>query len=72
MAFFSGALAISAMALPGISGSLVLILLGQYYVVLSAISALKHFSPDAAVFLASDMAKHITGEVIKVDGGQYI
>ncbi|MBW1615633.1 MAG: SDR family oxidoreductase [Deltaproteobacteria bacterium] len=27
---------------------------------------------NAAVFLASDMAKHITGEVIKVDGGQYI
>ena len=23
-------------------------------------------------FLASDKAKHITGEVIKVDGGQYI
>ncbi|MGD8273723.1 MAG: SDR family oxidoreductase [Desulfobacterales bacterium] len=23
-------------------------------------------------FLASDRAKHITGEVIKVDGGQYI
>jgi len=25
-----------------------------------------------AVFLASDRAKHITGEIIKVDGGQYI
>ncbi|HSM90658.1 MAG TPA: hypothetical protein VLT56_11615 [Desulfobacterales bacterium] len=23
-------------------------------------------------FIASDRAKHITGEVIKVDGGQYI
>jgi 3-oxoacyl-[acyl-carrier protein] reductase len=23
-------------------------------------------------FLASDKAKHITGEVIKIDGGQYI
>lgn len=34
----SGAIAISAMVLPGLSGSLVLILLGQYVVVLSAIS----------------------------------
>jgi 3-oxoacyl-[acyl-carrier protein] reductase len=24
------------------------------------------------VFLASDRARHITGEIIKVDGGQYI
>jgi len=24
------------------------------------------------VFLCSDLARHITGEVIKVDGGQYI
>ncbi len=27
---------------------------------------------NAVVFLASDLARHITGEVIKVDGGQYI
>lgn len=27
---------------------------------------------NLAVFLASDAAKHITGEIIKVDGGQYI
>lgn len=27
---------------------------------------------EVIAFLASDMAKHVTGEVIKVDGGQYI
>jgi 3-oxoacyl-[acyl-carrier protein] reductase len=27
---------------------------------------------NAIIFLASDKARHITGEVIKVDGGQYI
>jgi len=27
---------------------------------------------DVAVFLASEMSRHVTGEVIKVDGGQYI
>ncbi len=27
---------------------------------------------NVALFLASDMSRHVTGEVIKVDGGQYI
>ena len=26
----------------------------------------------AILFLCSDLAKHITGEIIKIDGGQYI
>ena len=47
----SGAASISAMVLPGISGSLVLILMGQYFEVVSAISALKTLNLDAVVFL---------------------
>ena len=27
---------------------------------------------EIVAFMCSDMARHITGEVIKVDGGQYI
>ncbi|MCP4902277.1 MAG: SDR family oxidoreductase, partial [bacterium] len=27
---------------------------------------------DLVAFLCSDRARHITGEVIKIDGGQYI
>ena len=46
-----GAVSISAMVLPGISGSLVLILMGAYYDVLSAISALPFFKLDAILYL---------------------
>jgi len=46
-----GAVSISAMVLPGISGSLVLILMGAYFDVISAISALKSGHLDTLAFL---------------------
>nr|WP_320191143.1 DUF368 domain-containing protein [uncultured Desulfobacter sp.] len=46
-----GALAISATVLPGVSGSLVLILMGSYFDVISAISELKSFHLETLVFL---------------------
>ena len=46
-----GALAISATVLPGISGSLVMILMGSYFDVISAISALKTLNLDTFAFL---------------------
>jgi len=49
----AGAVAISAMILPGLSGSLVLILLGQYYEVISAISGLKSLQLDYFAFLTA-------------------
>ncbi len=48
--FLSGALAICAMILPGISGSFILLLLGQYRHILDSISALR--ADVLAVFLA--------------------
>ncbi|MBU1341107.1 MAG: DUF368 domain-containing protein [Proteobacteria bacterium] len=50
-ASFCGAVAVSAMILPGISGSLVLILMGEYFEVVSAISGLRMLSLDNAAFL---------------------
>jgi len=50
---FAGAVAISAMILPGLSGSLVLILMGQYYEVISAISGLKSLQLDYFAFLTA-------------------
>ena len=44
--FISGALAISAMILPGISGSLILILLGQYVVLTGELSAFRQSLQD--------------------------
>jgi len=46
-----GAIAISAMVLPGISGSLVLILMGEYFVIVSAISELAALNLDNIIFL---------------------
>ncbi|MCF6247337.1 MAG: DUF368 domain-containing protein [Desulfobacula sp.] len=46
-----GVISISAMVLPGISGSLVMILMGEYFEVVSAISALKTLNLDAIFFL---------------------
>jgi putative membrane protein len=46
-----GAVSISAMVLPGISGSLVLILMGAYFDVIAAISALKSGNLDTLAFL---------------------
>ncbi len=46
-----GAVSISAMVLPGISGSLVLILMGEYFEVVSAISGLKTLNLDNIAFL---------------------
>ena len=46
-----GALAISATVLPGVSGSLVLILMGSYFDVISAISELKSLHLEPFVFL---------------------
>jgi putative membrane protein len=48
----AGAGAISVMILPGLSGSLVLILTGQYYEILSAVSKLKTLQLDYFVFLS--------------------
>jgi len=50
-ALVCGAIAISAMVLPGISGSLVLILMGEYFAVISAISGLGTLHLDYMAFL---------------------
>lgn len=50
---FCGVVAISAMVLPGISGSLVLILMNQYFTVISAIANLKNLLLDDLLFLAA-------------------
>ena len=52
VAGMSGAVAICATIMPGPSGSLVLILLGQYYEALTAISNLKTLQLDYFAFLA--------------------
>lgn len=48
--FISGAIAICAMILPGISGSFILVLLGQYQYILNALHELR--LPEITVFIA--------------------
>lgn len=53
--FISGALAISAMVLPGVSGSTVLLIMGVYMPAISALNRLAHFElgvmPGVAVLI---------------------
>lgn len=48
----TGSVAISAMVLPGVSGSLVMILMGEYFEIVSAISGLKSLELDYILFLS--------------------
>ena len=59
--FFVGILAISAMVLPGISGSFVLLLCGDYYAVIAAISRLRHFYPEDIFYLSAFAVGNLVG-----------
>lgn len=48
----TGSVAVSAMVLPGVSGSLVMILMGEYFEIVSAISGLKSLELDYIIFLS--------------------
>ena len=54
--FVGGALAVSAMVLPGISGSFVLLLLGLYYFILHSLALTLHGDARAAIVVATMMA----------------
>jgi putative membrane protein len=51
--FICGVIAISAMVLPGVSGSLVLILMNQYFAVISAIANIRNLLLDDLLFLSA-------------------
>lgn len=69
----AGAVAISAMVLPGLSGSLVLILLGQYILVLTAISGfLKEQILDHGLFLGCMSIGMILGLLLFVKIINYV
>ncbi len=59
-----GAVSISAMVLPGISGSLVLILMGAYFDIISAISGLKSGHLDTLAFLCCFGAGIVVGGLL--------
>lgn len=58
-----GVVAISAMVLPGISGSLVLILMNQYFAVISAIANIGNLLLDDLLFLAAMASGIVIGLV---------
>lgn len=51
--FSCGIIAISAMVLPGISGSLVMILMNQYFAVISAVANIRNLLLDDLLFLSA-------------------
>ena len=59
--FICGTIAISAMVLPGISGSLVLILLNQYFAVISAVANIRALLLDDILFLGCMAAGIVFG-----------
>ena len=54
--FVGGALAVSAMVLPGVSGAFVLLLLGLYHFILHSLSLTLHGDARAAIVVATMMA----------------
>jgi len=64
--FFSAAAAISAMVLPGISGSFVLILLGQYFIIISAVSNAGMYVKALLVHktIPPEMINQFTGDIL--------
>jgi len=64
--FFIGALAISAMVLPGISGSFIMLLFGKYYQIISSIARIKHLYIEDIIFLGSFGIGIIVGGIVFV------
>lgn len=64
--FFVGVLAISAMVLPGISGSFVLLLCGDYHPVIAAISRIRHLYPEDIFYLCVFAAGNLVGLLVFV------
>ena len=66
--FISGALAISAMVLPGVSGSTVLLIMGVYMPAISALNTLAHLElavlPGVAVRFLREALKHHRSAVV--------
>jgi putative membrane protein len=70
--FFMGVLAVSAMVLPGISGSFVLLLFGNYYPVIAAISRLRHLHLEDVLYLGCFGVGCVAGVAIFVRLFNYV